>query len=170
MIRPVLLLTALCLLAAPAVGQDRPRTVRPPANLKEATVQRWIKANLLAGGYVFAIHDEETAYFLEPALIQAPSLSPRRLWLRAENFAADAEGVRSRRTLYEFDCTEQRSRMLAMDTFGGLNGGEPLESVDYDLDEEVAWDYARPDSLGEAILSQACAMSHPSLTKPGGAP
>jgi len=170
MIRPILLLTVMCLLGGSALAQDRPRTVRPPANLKEATVQRWITANLLAGGYVFAIHDEEAAYFLEPALNQAPSLKPRRLWLRAENFAADAEGVRSRRTLYEFDCTEQRSRMLAMDTFGGLNGGEPLESVDYDLDDEVAWDYARPDSLGEEILSQACAMSHPSLTKPAGAP
>jgi hypothetical protein len=166
MIRPVLLLTALCLLACPALGQDRPRAVRPPANFKEATVQRWLKANVRAGDFVFTAFDEEGAYYLEPALNQPPSRSMRRLWLRYERFAADANGGRSRRTLYEYDCTEQRSRMLAMDTFSGLNLDPPLKSGDLDLNDEVRWTYERPDSLGEELLRQACAMQHSRLSKP----
>jgi hypothetical protein len=134
-------------------------------------VQRWIKANLLAGDYVFATYDERGVYFLLPAMNQTPSVNPRRLWMRAESFAADAQGVRSRRTLYEFDCAEQRSRILAVDTFGELNAGEPLQSVDFDLDDEVTWDYVRPDSRGEGMLRRACAVQHPRLSKPaGGAP
>ncbi len=170
MIGRILLLSALCLLAQPAVAQTR--AVRPPANLKEATVQGWLKANVQADGFVFALIDDEGAYYLQPAVNQPPAASPRRLWVRFERFAVDADGERSRRTLAEFDCAEQRSRILATDTYGALNLDTPLKSENLDLDDEVPWIYARPDTVGENLLLHACALEDPRFSKPAaeGAP
>ena len=172
MMRAVLLFATLGLLASPALGQDRPRAVRPPADLKDATVQRWLKANVESGDFVFAVHNEKGVYLLEPAVNQVPSRSPRRLWLRQELFATSADGVRSALMLYEFDCAEQRSRRLTMDTFGDLNLARPLKSGDADVESGAEWSHARPETMAEEILRQACALQHSRLVRPmsGGAP
>lgn len=160
-------LAAAILLATPALAQTRARPAKPappPVNLKDATIHAWIKARLDGSGFTYVDHGEDSAYYLAPARNQAAE--PRRyIWVRRERFAADADGVRSAMTLYEFDCAENRHRILARDTFGGLNLTEPMDSHDADIDDEKQsrWTYVRDASLGETLLFGACALKDPAF-------
>ncbi len=147
-----------------AWAQPAPRPVPPPANLKPATVERWIKAHIEPGDDLFALDEDTGVYLYNPSANQPPGGGLRRLWLRHERYAA-REGVRSEMMLYDFDCAERRRRMLALDSYAGLNLHEPLRAGNLDIDakDEARWIYPRPDSVGEALMGKACALRHPLL-------
>ena len=107
--------------------------------------------------YISEASDGSEAYFIQPQSIKRLD-SNRRAWSSSTRAAPDEQGKRSYKTLYEFDCTNARTRILALMAYSGTFGSGSTLSNENGLGD---WQDAAPGTVAEHLLTGAC--KHPLL-------
>ena len=96
-------------------------------------------------GWTFAGRGEDALAFTQPAR------QARHIWTRWE-LKVPNNGIRSWRSLYEFDCTGWRLRDVQLNNFSEAN----LEGLLDSSDRPTAWSSPPPGTLAEKVLETAC--------------
>ena len=75
----------------------------------------------------------------------------RRVW-EMNDFPVAREGMLSARILFEYDCTEEKLRVLTASGYSGRMGmGEMME-----VEPSPSWDHIAPGTVGSEKLSVVC--------------
>ena len=94
-----------------------------------------------------------TAFYYDPATIRING-NMRRIWQGQDLRKIGKKGELSRRTLTEYDCKEERFRLLSVSVFSGsMFTGDTLSS-NSNVDQ---WDYVPPESNAAEMLEIVCA-------------
>ena len=93
-----------------------------------------------------------TAY-IDPSTIRKDG-NMRKVWAIQDFRSKAPRGELSRRALQEYDCKEERSRLLSLETFSG----NMATGVSLYLDSSAngSWNYLPPGSIGTAALKAVC--------------
>lgn len=104
--------------------------------------------------WVLVATTDVTATYIDPATISRNGTT-RRVWQIADLAQSEADGTKSRRTYYEYDCKERRFRFLSVSTHSGnMASGRILWSDSTPRE----WNYSAPDTRFEGILNIVCAL------------
>lgn len=96
----------------------------------------------------------DDVFYLNSATIRKDG-NLRRFWSIVDSKERDKGGSISRRSLFEFDCKEERSRLLSYSYHSEpLAGGKVLKSSSTTGDN---WAYIAPDTVKAAMLKIVCA-------------
>jgi len=107
-----------------------------------------------AAEWVAVAKTDVTATYIDPATISRNG-ALRRVWQIADLTQSEADGTKSRRTLYEYDCKERRFRFLSISTHSGpMASGRVLWSDNTTRE----WNSTAPDTRFEGILNIVCAL------------
>ena len=106
----------------------------------------WVKVAESDGGTIFYIDDETIRKFGNMRLVWEIQNLPAR----------NKAGALSNRSRSEYDCTNERYRMLSFSLHSGLMAsGQNLMSIPVNLSEP--WRDVPPDTSAETILKYVCA-------------
>jgi hypothetical protein len=105
--------------------------------------------------WVQVFEDDKAVYYLDPVTIRKEG-DLRRVW-GLTDYKQPLDGVvRSLRGLNEYDCKEERSRVLVAAFFSkNMAHGQPINSQRGPSE----WDYLAPGTLGTRTLKYVCAYS-----------
>lgn len=96
---------------------------------------------------------DEVTFYIDPATIRKDG-NLRRVWEIQDLKKPDKEGVMSRRGLLEYDCKDERDRVLSFSAHSDpMAGGKLL----FSLNEPGKWDYIPPETLRRTTMRIACA-------------
>jgi len=97
--------------------------------------------------------DGGLAFYIDPASIRKNGHF-RKVWLITDLKQRGEGGEMSRRVLDEYDCKEERSRILSISGHSGpMAGGETLE-----MDDGAGkWYAIAPGSMAETVFKRVCA-------------
>ncbi len=96
--------------------------------------------------------DEMTVY-IDPAKIKKDG-NLRRAWELQDLKQRDTDGEMSRRALQEYDCKEDRCRVLSISVHSeAMAGGKVIMSGEVN----GKWKYIAPDTVSATVLSFVCA-------------
>ena len=116
------------------------------ASVAAPDLAKWVKVD--------AAVDGSFTYYIDPASIRKDGNLRKVREIQNLN-QRDEEGEMSRRLLSEYDCKEERSRILAISSHSEpMAGGVTLLSENYSDDK---WSAIPPDSVSETILKRVCA-------------
>lgn len=102
----------------------------------------WVKVNETETGVIY----------VDPATLRKDG-DLRRVWGLTDLKARDAGGELSRRRLDEYDCRQERYRILSISTHSGSMAMGTILFRDSDSSE---WQYAAPGSVAGDLLGFAC--------------
>jgi hypothetical protein len=92
-------------------------------------------------------------YYIDPATIRKDGKF-RKVWEVLDLSERNQDGVKSIRTLTEYDCNEQRHRTLAFSAHNeSVAGGNPLASDN----STGAWKHIAPRTVAEGVFKFVCA-------------
>lgn len=95
---------------------------------------------------------DKAHFYIDPASIRKDG-NLRKVWMILDLKQRDKSGVMSLRTRYEYDCKEERERIIAASTHSGpMAGGETLMSDD----GASEWKAIPPSSITSRILKIVC--------------
>jgi hypothetical protein len=104
--------------------------------------QNWIRAS----------YSDEATFYVEVDSIKKIGNS-RRVWVMQDMVKKGTNGVLSRRNLEEFDCVEEKYKLIQVTTFSGNMGtGGILMS----FPASGEWNYISPGTLDHGVLRFAC--------------
>lgn len=111
-----------------------------------------------AADWVLEAGTDEKAFYIDFESIRIRG-DIRRAWIATDYSAPSREsynnGARSEAALREFDCNEERTRVLETTFYKGqMAKGGTLNSY-YD---PTPWSYIRPGSTGESLLKRVCSF------------
>jgi hypothetical protein len=96
---------------------------------------------------------DEMTFYIDPAKIKKGG-NLRRVWELQDLKQRDNDGEMSRRGLQEYDCEEERSRVLSMSTHSeAMTGGKVIMSGELN----GKWKYIAPNTVSATVLSFVCA-------------
>ena len=108
-----------------------------------ASAQEWIKVTELEGDQ----------YFFDTNSIRKTG-DIRRVWTVINYKSKNAKGALSSRGLHEYDCKEERFRVLATSSHGEpMAGGKLIDSWNQVSD----WGYIPPGTIAQTMLTFLCA-------------
>ena len=91
-------------------------------------------------------------YFIDPSTIRGTTLE--KAWTKVENETPDEDGWLSVRRLIEFDCSDEKERLLQFSAFDGPNlTGRVLEAHTY---RDSEWVYAAPGTIAASGIEIVC--------------
>jgi len=97
--------------------------------------------------------NDHAFYYIDPATIRKNG-DLRRVWEITDLKQRSKYGVMSRRVLNEYDCKEERQRILSLSTHSDpMANGRTISSDS----EPSEWDYAPPNTSVQTILRIVCA-------------
>jgi hypothetical protein len=97
---------------------------------------------------------DSVVFYIDPATIRKDG-NLRKVWLIQDMKQRHKDGEMSRRARYEFDCKEERVRIVALSGHSeSIARGETLWSFDQTADD---WSAIPPGTAHEAILELVCA-------------
>lgn len=103
--------------------------------------------------WVALTETSEAINYLDPATIRRDG-NLRRVWQLSDLKERDKDGAMSLRNLWEYDCKEDRFRLLSGSVHSEPNaGGKVLSSQSQRGD----WNYIPPGSASSATLKYVCA-------------
>ena len=103
----------------------------------------WVKVSETDGNF----------FYIDPATIRRDG-NLRKVWTINDLKQRHKDGTMSRRALYEFECKEERHRLLSISAHSDpMASGKVLE-IDSEPDK---WSYIAPNTPGENILRRVCA-------------
>jgi hypothetical protein len=95
---------------------------------------------------------DDGSSYIDPATIRRIG-DVRRVWV-LQDLKQSSIGVMSRRALEEFDCKEERRRILTLSSHSGAMASGDVIATDNSPGE---WDYLPPNTPGATILGIVCA-------------
>lgn len=96
--------------------------------------------------------DGNSVYYIDPATIRKDGKF-RRVWVIEDLKQRHRDGEMSRRVLQEFDCKDERIRVLSLSEHSeSMAGGQVLISTS----EPGKWTYGAPGTVGEIFLTLVC--------------
>ena len=105
----------------------------------------WVLVGSSSGG--------ERQFYIDPATIRLTGQF-RRVWSMVSFKKKDPDGMLSGRSLHEYDCKDERYRILSMTSFSETMLGGSIIST---FDEPGKWSYIAPDTVALTILREVCA-------------
>ena len=94
-----------------------------------------------------------SVYYIDPATIRRDG-NLRRVWEIEDLKERGKGGEMSRRSLNEYDCKEERSRILSISAHSDpMAGGKTL----LDYSEPGKWGYHPPETSGQEVMQFVCA-------------
>ena len=103
-----------------------------------------------AGWVHYAESIKDNQYFYDPSSIKGKTV--KKVWTRDE-FPSAGQGFRSRRTLWEIDCKDEKVRALSRHKYSKPNlEGEITEM----LNEPSSWSYVPPDTILKELFDITC--------------
>jgi hypothetical protein len=106
--------------------------------------QNWVKVD----------ENDVFTLYIDPSTIRING-NLRRVWTLNDFKRPDPGGQVSQRALLEYDCKEERSRVLAWSAHSeSMLGGKIL----YSKDEPGQWRYVAPGSVADVTLKIVCAV------------
>ena len=103
----------------------------------------------------FAEGGDGVSYYLDPATIRRNG-SLRRVWILQDLKQRDQEGEMSRRALEEFDCKEERYKILSSSTHSEkMAEGNTLVMSNK---PDVEWRFIPPGTVTEPLLRLVCSV------------
>ena len=113
------------------------------AVVSSGAVAEWVKVS----------ENDAVFFYIDPATIRRNG-DFRRVWEMRNMKKIDKDGVMSVRALMEYDCKEERSRILSISEHSEpMLGGKVLLSAD----DPSTWRYAAPGTVFESTLKIVCA-------------
>ena len=95
--------------------------------------------------------DNTTEYIDSP--IRAPERNRTKVWQMKNLKQRDEYGIMSIRTRFEYDCKEERRRILSMSSHSEpMAGGKTIDRAS----DPVNWQDMPPGTVGDKILKQVC--------------
>ena len=104
-------------------------------------------------GWVLVAQIDTGDHYIDPETIRKDG-NFVRVWEIRNLKQRDKDGELSRRTRWEYDCKQERSRLLSISSHSGpMAGGKTLTSV-----TEGMWGWAdlAPDTVGSTVLKKVC--------------
>ena len=95
---------------------------------------------------------DEVVIYVDPATIRKDG-NLRRIWEMQDLKARDLDGSLSRRALSEYDCKEERLRLLSLSTHSGQMA---MGKIIITVSPSGKWDYAAPGTSGQTMLKFVC--------------
>lgn len=95
---------------------------------------------------------DDAVFYIDPATIRKNG-NFRRIWNLQDLKRRDPYGVMSRRMLYEYDCTNERSKVLSISSHYDRMGGGGTYASGSGPDE---WDYIAPGTVLNTVLRIVC--------------
>ena len=96
---------------------------------------------------------DEVTFYIDPATIRKDG-NLRRVWEIQDLKKRDKGGVMSRRGLFEYDCKDERDRVLSFSAHSDpMAGGKVL----FSLNEPDKWDYIPPRTVSQTRMQFVCA-------------
>lgn len=115
------------------------------ASVAAPDLAKWVKVDTAANG--------SFSYYIDPASIRKEG-NFRKVWVIQDLKQRHEEGEMSRRSRDEYDCKEERRRILASSAHSDpMAGGLTLLSND----DPDTWSAIPPGSMGETMLKRVCA-------------
>ena len=89
-------------------------------------------------------------YYFDPSTIKGRDT--KRVWTRVESATKTPSGWLSARALEEWDCPNERKRILQLETFlqSNLRQSKDTHSGPFD------WGYIAPGTFGKTLLNKVC--------------
>lgn len=102
--------------------------------------------------WVYIARWESGVTYYDPTTIRLRG-NMRRAWLLLDRDAVGPSGELSQMDLFEYDCTEERVRLLAARFYANhMGNGSTVE----EMPESLNWVYIAPRTPGEAVLKLLC--------------
>ena len=106
------------------------------------------------GEWVKVSENSEIVFYLDKATIRKDG-DFRRAWVMQDLKTRDTDGELSRRILDEYDCKNERWRILSISTHSqGMAKGDILVSSSY----SGGWNEITPETAAETKLKMACSL------------
>lgn len=106
----------------------------------------WVEIGSSSGG---------KTYYIDPATIRKDG-NLRKVWALTNYKKRESSGEMSSRSKREYDCINERYRILSLSTHSGLMAeGEILSIGSY---RPWEWDDIAPETIGQAYLEFVCAQ------------
>ncbi len=114
-----------------------------------------ISINALAEWKAIAISSVNAKVYYEPSSIKQYG-DNKRLWILVDLPSLQANNAKSQKEYREYDCNEERMKILQINYFSELKG----EGITVDTDtDEWAWRYIMPNTIDLMILNRICKQS-----------
>ena len=146
--------------AAPTPPPTEPASIdeaiAPPATMDEAGVKMWVVRNIDVQDWLYAGFDDYGAYLYSAAGPVAMPDGAFQLWFKGEIFRPQPQHDRSRKLLYEGNCSNRTVRLVRLEGYAKHNlvGETGVQDI-----PDAKWETA--DGLQANLLNRFCAVYSP---------